>query len=72
MDFHTWQLLKGVGLATLIGVGTQLSIGNDESDLVKALRRARSKRPIALGSAWSSASSMCSRRSRCGRAGRCG
>ncbi len=38
VDFHTWQLLKGVALATLIGVGTQLSIGNDESDLVKALR----------------------------------
>lgn len=38
VDFHTWQLLKGVTLATLIGVGTQLSIGNDESDLVKALR----------------------------------
>lgn len=38
VDFHTWQLLKGVGLATLIGVGTQLSLGNDESDLVKALR----------------------------------
>ena len=38
VDFHTWQLLKGVALATLIGAGTQLSIGNDESDLVKALR----------------------------------
>ncbi|MCK1515622.1 TrbI/VirB10 family protein [Bradyrhizobium sp. 190] len=39
VDFHTWQMLKGVALATLIGVGTQLSIGNDESDLVKALRQ---------------------------------
>jgi type IV secretory pathway VirB10-like protein len=38
VDFHTWQLLKGIGLATLLGVGTQLSIGNDEGDLVKALR----------------------------------
>ncbi|WP_245286597.1 TrbI/VirB10 family protein [Bradyrhizobium sp. ARR65] len=38
VDFHTWQLLKGVALATLIGVGSQLSIGNDESDLIKALR----------------------------------
>jgi type IV secretion system protein VirB10 len=38
VDFHTWQLLKGVALATLIGVGTQLSLGNNESDLVKALR----------------------------------
>jgi type IV secretion system protein VirB10 len=37
VDIHTWQLLKGIGMATLLGVGTQLSIGNDESDLVKAL-----------------------------------
>jgi type IV secretion system protein TrbI len=38
VDFHTWQLLKGLALAPLIGVGTQLSIGNDESNLAKALR----------------------------------
>lgn len=38
VDFHTWQLLKGIGLATLLGVGTQLSLGSGESDLVKALR----------------------------------
>ena len=38
VDFHTWQLLKGIALATLLGVGTQLSLGNDEGDLVKALR----------------------------------
>jgi type IV secretion system protein VirB10 len=38
VDFHTWQMLKGIGLATLLGVGTQLSFGSDESDLVKALR----------------------------------
>ncbi|WP_376700270.1 hypothetical protein [Bradyrhizobium archetypum] len=25
VDLHTWQMLKGVALATLIGVGTQLS-----------------------------------------------
>jgi type IV secretion system protein TrbI len=39
VDFHTWQLLKGVALATLIGVGTQLSIGDNQNDLVTALRQ---------------------------------
>jgi type IV secretion system protein VirB10 len=38
VDMHTWQLLKGIGMATLLGVGTQLTLGNDEGDLVKALR----------------------------------
>ena len=38
VDFHTWQLLKGIGLATLLGVGTQLTLGNAEGDLVRALR----------------------------------
>lgn len=37
IDMHTWQLLKGVVLSTLLGVGTQLSIGGD-SDLVRAIR----------------------------------
>ena len=39
VDFHTWQLLKGVALASVIGVGTQLSIGNNQNDLVTALRQ---------------------------------
>ncbi|MDX8454078.1 TrbI/VirB10 family protein [Mesorhizobium sp. VK22B] len=38
VDFHTWQLIKGVALATLLGVGTELSFGENESDLVKAIR----------------------------------
>jgi len=38
VDFHTWQLLKGIGLATLLGVGSQLTLGNTEGDLVRALR----------------------------------
>lgn len=38
VDVHTWQLLKGVALSTLLGVGTQLSFGSDESDLVRAIR----------------------------------
>ena len=38
VDIHTWQLLKGIAMSTLLGVGTQLTLGNTEGDLVKALR----------------------------------
>ena len=38
VDFHTFRLLKGVVLSTLLGVGTELSFGESESDLVRALR----------------------------------
>jgi type IV secretory pathway VirB10-like protein len=38
IDRHTWQLLKGVALSTLLGVGTELSFGSNESDLVRAIR----------------------------------
>lgn len=38
IDRHTWQLLKGVALSTLLGVGTELSFGSTESDLVRAIR----------------------------------
>lgn len=38
IDRHTWQLLKGVALSTLLGVGTELTFGGNESDLVRAIR----------------------------------
>ena len=38
VDFHTWSLLKGIGLSTLLGVGTSLTFGTGESDLVRAIR----------------------------------
>lgn len=38
VDIHTWQLLKGIAMSTLLGVGTQLTLGNTGGDLVKALR----------------------------------
>ena len=38
VDVHTWQLLRGVVLSTLLGVGTELSFGSSESDLVRAIR----------------------------------
>ena len=37
VDSHTWALLQGVGLATLLGVGSELTI-TGESDLVQAMR----------------------------------
>lgn len=37
VDFHTWALLKGVALSTLLGVGSQMTVSG-ESDLVKAIR----------------------------------
>lgn len=38
VDMHTWQLIKGVALSTLLGVGSELAFTGD-GDLVQALRR---------------------------------
>lgn len=38
VDYHTWQLLEGVGLSTLLGTGSQITFGNSQSDLVQAIR----------------------------------
>ena len=38
VDFHTWRLIKGIVLSTLLGVGTELTFGEEEDDLVRALR----------------------------------
>ncbi len=37
VDYHTWALLKGVALSTLLGVGSELTL-NGRSDLVNAIR----------------------------------
>ncbi|HVT25472.1 MAG TPA: TrbI/VirB10 family protein [Rhizomicrobium sp.] len=39
VDYHTWRLIKGVALSTLLGVGTQLSVNNSNDDLLTALRQ---------------------------------
>ena len=40
VDYHTWALLKGVVISTLLGAGTQLSLGGtQQSDLVTAIRQ---------------------------------
>jgi type IV secretion system protein TrbI len=38
VDFHTWKLLKGVALATVLGVGSELAFGSSDNDLVRALQ----------------------------------
>lgn len=48
VDFHTWALLKGIGLATLLGVGTELTI-NGESDLVQAIRESTQQNVARAG-----------------------
>lgn len=38
VDFHGGALLKGVALASVLGVGTELGFGGNESELVRAMR----------------------------------
>jgi type IV secretion system protein VirB10 len=49
IDRHTWQLLKGVVLSTLLGVGTELGFGSAESDLVRALRESSQQNAARAG-----------------------
>ncbi|WP_096701054.1 TrbI/VirB10 family protein [Magnetospirillum sp. 15-1] len=39
VDYHTGALLKGVVLSTLLGIGTELSLGSGESGLLRAIRQ---------------------------------
>ncbi|HTI00676.1 MAG TPA: TrbI/VirB10 family protein [Acidisoma sp.] len=38
VDYHTWTLLKGIAMSTLLGVGTQATFGSDNNDLVEAIQ----------------------------------
>lgn len=49
VDFHTWRLIKGVALATLLGVGTELSLGPGENDLVRAIRQSTQQNVNQVG-----------------------
>jgi type IV secretion system protein TrbI len=42
VDLHTWKLLKGVTLATVLGVSSSLAFGSGsgDSDIIRALREA--------------------------------
>lgn len=49
VDFHTWRLLKGIALSTLLGVGTELSLGSAEGDLVRAVRESAQQNAARAG-----------------------
>jgi type IV secretion system protein TrbI len=39
VDYHTWTLLKGIAMSTLLGVGTETTFGSSQSDLVQAIEQ---------------------------------
>ena len=49
VDFHSWRLLKGIALSTLLGVGTELGLGSGESDLVRAIRESAQRNAARAG-----------------------
>ena len=48
VDFHTWQLLKGVTLSTLLGVSSELALSG-QSDLVQAIRMSTQDNVVRAG-----------------------
>lgn len=48
VDFHTWSLLKGAAISTLLGVGSNLTFSG-ESDLVQAIREATQQNASRAG-----------------------
>lgn len=48
VDFHSWRLLQGVAISTLLGVGSNLSFSG-ESDLVRAIRESAQQNAARAG-----------------------
>jgi len=48
VDFHSWTLLKGVAVSTLLGVGANLTFSG-ESDLVQAIRESTQQNSARAG-----------------------
>lgn len=48
VDFHTWTLLKGAAISTLLGVGSNLTFSG-ESDLVQAIRESTQQNTSRAG-----------------------
>ena len=59
VDLHTWKLLKGVALATVLGVGSELAFGSSDSDLVKALQQSTQSTDQPRGPAPGRAQPQC-------------
>jgi type IV secretion system protein VirB10 len=53
IDLHSWKLLKGVALATVLGIGNSLAFGagSGESDIIRALREATGQTTNRAGQA---------------------
>lgn len=49
VDLHSGSLLKGVALSTLLGAGTELGFGGEESELVRALRQSAQQNGARAG-----------------------
>ncbi|MDG5488888.1 TrbI/VirB10 family protein [Sphingomonas sp. BGYR3] len=48
VNFHSWTLLKGVGISTLLGLGANLTFAG-ESDLVQAIRQSTQQNVARAG-----------------------
>jgi len=51
VDYHTWTLLKGIAMSTLLGVGGQVAFGSSNSDLVQAIRESTQESTNQAGQA---------------------
>ena len=51
VEFHEGRLLKGIALSSLLGVGTELSLGGERSELVRALRESAQTNGARAGEA---------------------
>jgi len=51
VDYHTWTLLKGIAMSTLLGVGGQIAFGSSNSDLVQAIRESTQESTNQAGQA---------------------
>ncbi|KQZ62042.1 conjugal transfer protein TrbI [Sphingopyxis sp. Root1497] len=49
VDLHSGSLLKGIALSTILGAGTELSLGGEESELVRALRQSAQQNGARAG-----------------------